>query len=214
MEPKYLAFIHIMKTGGLSVDDYITCRCEEGPLQCNILRNDGSKKFLNFSDCAGENIFTSHGGLVRTLEYKKRFTILRDPILRVISFYNYISTWYAPYQDYSLERVYLNWDEDLNKRSKKPCNHCKQQLTNFMVRQFSGRFDRLELTSEDLEIAKQNLEKVDYIAFFPEMPIDWIDENVFGNEKTKCKMKHKNKTKLLYRSTPHEYSCWLELSWV
>ena len=39
-----LVYLHIMKTGGLSVDALLRCRCASSETPCAILREDGSAK--------------------------------------------------------------------------------------------------------------------------------------------------------------------------
>lgn len=149
-----LKFAHVMKSGGLSVDAYLGCRCaSEG---CSISRHEGGDGVIGESECGGPSVCTSHQPPFRMWEECAKdanfssgriFTVLRDPIERVLSFFNYMKyprpedhyPGYPPYKTRSLKEVLLSWSVvDLNINQPRTvaeggCVMCAQQLSNAMV---------------------------------------------------------------------------------
>lgn len=152
--PGLLKFAHVMKSGGLSVDAYLGCRCErEG---CSISHHEGGDGIRGATDCGGPSVCTSHLPPYRMWEecaeqanftQARVFTVLRDPVERVVSFYNYMKyarpedrfPGYEPYKKRSLKEVLLSWGvEDLNlgqpnTNEEGGCVICSRQLSNAMV---------------------------------------------------------------------------------
>eukprot|EP00448_Togula_jolla_P029490 CAMPEP_0170620762 /NCGR_PEP_ID=MMETSP0224-20130122/28231_1 /TAXON_ID=285029 /ORGANISM="Togula jolla, Strain CCCM 725" /LENGTH=333 /DNA_ID=CAMNT_0010946957 /DNA_START=39 /DNA_END=1040 /DNA_ORIENTATION=+ len=137
-------FVHVMKTGGLSVDAFLRDACTENPVaQCSLRRHDGARGLQGNTNCHKPSICTSHESMLGALdvcgdEFRDAvyFTVLRDPVSRVWSFYNYISRWYKPYQTMTLIEVYdaIRAGKDLNEglRNDEMCHHCEMQLKNAM----------------------------------------------------------------------------------
>merc|ERR1719238_1585943 len=76
------------------------------------------------------NRFPCHG-----FENAKVFSILRDPVDRVWSFYNYLRPMYKPYQQYTLDWILENDHVDLetNLTEGEKCMFCAKQLKNAMT---------------------------------------------------------------------------------
>jgi len=162
-----LVFVHVMKTGGLSIDSFLQRSCELHPeAACSIQRHDGWIGVEGRVKCDSPSICASHKPMETDVEMcgssfnnASYFTVLREPVSRVWSFYNYISRWYKPYQQLTLKEVYEAADNgtDLNAGLPKEeqCFHCVGQLSDAMVSlSFAGDED---LT---LDAAKAHLDKL------------------------------------------------------
>jgi len=153
LPPGQLKYAHVMKSGGLSVDAYLGCRCErEG---CSISHHEGGDALRGDLTCEEPTICTSHKApfqmweecTVGNFSQARIFTVLREPVARVVSFYNYMrdprpaDKWpgYKPYRKNSLMYVLQAWGKkDLNADQSKVleeggCVMCAAQLANAMV---------------------------------------------------------------------------------
>eukprot|EP00927_Polykrikos_kofoidii_P014760 TRINITY_DN16510_c0_g1_i1.p1 TRINITY_DN16510_c0_g1~~TRINITY_DN16510_c0_g1_i1.p1 ORF type:complete len:320 (+),score=42.57 TRINITY_DN16510_c0_g1_i1:47-1006(+) len=139
-----LIFAHVMKTGGIAVDDFFRCRADaEG---FSVYRDDGPpevRKPFGNTECE-TSVCTTHAPLVDAVNScgkhfagARAFTVMRDPVERVWSFYNYVKgNGYKPYQNRSLEHVLKHyWNEDLNKGlpPSERCTFCHHSLFNVMT---------------------------------------------------------------------------------
>merc|ERR1719329_1526025 len=118
-QPGGLVFHHVMKTGGIAVDEFMACHClHEG---CSVKFHELPIQHpLGYEKCK-PSVCSFHGNMRKTHAFcgkefatSKRFTVLRNPVDRVWSFYNYISRWFEPFQQRSLESVLASYGEDLN----------------------------------------------------------------------------------------------------
>lgn len=151
LAPGQLKFAHVMKTGGLSVDAYLWCRCEsEG---CSVSHHEGGDGVGGDESCDKPSVCSSHAPPSRMYEQcgdfsnARVFTVLRDPVERVVSFYNYMRSarpednypGYRPYKDNSLTDVLRSWGKiDLDFGQPRVnemggCVICAAQLYNAMV---------------------------------------------------------------------------------
>eukprot|EP00927_Polykrikos_kofoidii_P019736 TRINITY_DN1924_c0_g1_i1.p1 TRINITY_DN1924_c0_g1~~TRINITY_DN1924_c0_g1_i1.p1 ORF type:complete len:331 (+),score=45.99 TRINITY_DN1924_c0_g1_i1:105-1097(+) len=151
LAPGKLKFVHVMKTGGLSVDGYLWCRCEhEG---CSTSHHEGGDSIGGDTSCSTPTVCTSHLPSYRMFEQcgdftaARVFTVLREPVSRVVSFYNYMRfprpqdgfPGYSPYQENNLTAVLRAWgNTDLNLHQPYDphlggCTVCAAQLSNAMV---------------------------------------------------------------------------------
>lgn len=199
LPPGRLIFAHVMKTAGLSVDDYLKCRCVES--HCSIARNEGSRGIDGDSRCPPA-VCSAHypvgemGQICgRQFSNARVFTLLRDPVDRVVSLFHYVRTprpednWvgFVPYMNKSLEQVLVAYGkEDWNNWRRGPgydCSFCAKQLSNGMVlHHFASdralalrstwattngvlRVPRAKDLEEQLEEAKKVLERMDRIFF-------------------------------------------------
>mmetsp|Transcript_46200 Transcript_46200/g.100395 ORF Transcript_46200/g.100395 Transcript_46200/m.100395 type:complete len:333 (+) Transcript_46200:52-1050(+) len=192
LPPGRLVFVHVMKTGGLSIDAVLQQACLADPkAQCSIRRHDGTRGLDGNRQCTQPSMCTSHDPMLNDLEvcggaFKNAtyFTVLRDPISRVWSFYNYISRWYEPYQKMPLGEVYeamvnnVDLNEGLPEDGK--CFHCLTQLQNAMAER---SFQEIEGSSESWKQQLKSLHMIIDIssldrfpelaskaALFPELP--------------------------------------------
>lgn len=185
-----LVFQHVMKTGGLSVDKWFRLTCDEhSDSLCSIYRRDGPEGRIqhpwNHHKTCAPSICTTHpSNVVRPcprFEHAATFTVIRHPVARVWSFYNYMSRWYKPYQQNALKDIFLNYEtQDLNHglTEKERCGHCHNQLSNAMVKNhFAGPHGTLEEAKHMLEgmilvIELHNLGEIPALlaryAIFPE----------------------------------------------
>eukprot|EP00927_Polykrikos_kofoidii_P056523 TRINITY_DN50627_c0_g1_i1.p1 TRINITY_DN50627_c0_g1~~TRINITY_DN50627_c0_g1_i1.p1 ORF type:complete len:333 (-),score=37.05 TRINITY_DN50627_c0_g1_i1:120-1118(-) len=152
--PGLLKFAHVMKSGGLAVDTYLGCRCEQEG--CSVSHHEGVDGMIGDPRCTVPSVCTSHHAPFRMWEECSKyanftrgrvFTVLRDPVERVLSFYNYMKyprpgdrfPGYEPYQTRSLREVLLSWGVvDLNigqpnTNEKGGCVICARQISNAMV---------------------------------------------------------------------------------
>jgi len=148
--PGQVIFHHVMKTGGVSVRDYLECHCRQE--RCGIWRDDGHRDLdPNLDSQCPPAICTTHADYPDVLaedrcgekfSNAKHFTMLRNPVERVWSFYNYVRRYYKPFQERSLESILRNLGkENLNAglKASESCKYCVDQLSNHMVRsQFCG----------------------------------------------------------------------------
>lgn len=142
-----LVFRHVMKTGGLAVRSFLQCVCEHN--DCSVWRDDGSHGVApwvadDVRHCP-PSVCTTHGNgydwssqrrCGPSFANAKQFTVLRDPISRVWSFYNYLQRYYKPFQDNSLVSILRNDSKkDLNfgLPEEERCGHCLEQLRNAMA---------------------------------------------------------------------------------
>lgn len=154
-----------MKTGGISVDDYFKCIAADSETIPALLEDDGSegntglafelheghdgnKNRFGASRCP-ISVCSAHRPVVlrertcgRQFGNAKVVTVLREPVDRLFSFYNYIrsahNVWvpYQPYLRRSFGEVLRAWGkEDLNAglADDKACHFCPKQLSNVMV---------------------------------------------------------------------------------
>lgn len=145
-----LVFHHIMKTGGVSVREYLECHCRQE--KCGIWRDDGHRDLdPNLDATCPPAICTTHadypdvfaeGRCGAAFKEAKHFTMLRSPVERVWSFYNYVKRYYKPFQERTLGSILRRLGrEDLNEglEAAESCKYCTDQLSNHMVRaQFCG----------------------------------------------------------------------------
>eukprot|EP00927_Polykrikos_kofoidii_P019737 TRINITY_DN1924_c0_g1_i2.p1 TRINITY_DN1924_c0_g1~~TRINITY_DN1924_c0_g1_i2.p1 ORF type:complete len:367 (+),score=50.36 TRINITY_DN1924_c0_g1_i2:104-1102(+) len=162
LAPGKLKFVHVMKTGGLSVDGYLWCRCEhEG---CSTSHHEGADFIAGDTFCSTPSVCTSHLPSYRMIEQcgdftsARVFTVLREPVSRVVSFYNYMRSprpedgfpGYSPYKENNLTTILRAWGEtdlDLD-QPKDPhsggCTVCAGQLSNAMVLRHFASPDSME----------------------------------------------------------------------
>jgi len=177
--PGALVFAHIMKAGGMAVDEFLACRCLQGACAIQI-HEVPMHPTLGFEGCE-PSVCSFHGSLSGTpstcggaFTASKRFTVLRNPVDRVWSFYNYFGRWFQPFRKRTLESILESWGEDLNAGipvAKEKCEHCRQQLSNLMVTKtfcatcgsLSHRVPSRQEVAAALEEAKQTLRGMDAI---------------------------------------------------
>jgi len=184
LPPGALIFVHVMKTGGIAVNELLTCRCQlEG---CAVHMSDLHLDAYGYGQCepsvcsmhAQESSASSVCG--SSFADARRFTVLREPVERVWSFFNYLRRWYRPFQERSLTSILENYGEDLNaalNETERQCTFCRQELANAMVvRSFSSAHEdagsrplsRSEL-SLALEEAKRTLRSMDAVFLFADL---------------------------------------------
>ncbi len=127
-EPSAYIYWHVMKTGGLAVDEMLECACKQGPRTCAIWHRDGSNSLKGDRKCAerpGPSVLTTHGtpnsldlhegqldmkmadlpDIVHTHSWANasNITILRHPVARVWSYYAYArQNDFPPFKEQSL----------------------------------------------------------------------------------------------------------------
>eukprot|EP00928_Gymnodinium_smaydae_P097337 TRINITY_DN87_c1_g1_i1.p1 TRINITY_DN87_c1_g1~~TRINITY_DN87_c1_g1_i1.p1 ORF type:complete len:352 (+),score=62.09 TRINITY_DN87_c1_g1_i1:64-1056(+) len=146
-----LVFIHIMKTAGLSVDQFLARSCLEHPSAlCAVRRYDGTRGIEGSPKCASKpSICTIHKGMIYVADahvcgpaFKraKFFTLLREPITRIWSYYNYIaSKGFKTFRERTLKSILANYgNEDLNEglSEKDRCGWCPLELAHSITHQW------------------------------------------------------------------------------
>mmetsp|Transcript_60682 Transcript_60682/g.131496 ORF Transcript_60682/g.131496 Transcript_60682/m.131496 type:complete len:335 (-) Transcript_60682:117-1121(-) len=202
-----LVFVHMMQSGGLSVDDFLQNSCSEhSDAACSVRRPDGARGFDGKKACEGPSICSSHAPLQEDIDvcgpsFKDavHFTVMRNPVARVWSFYNYIRRWYVPWQTLTLKEVYLAMykGQDLNEglEENEMCLHCAEQLSNAMFKHnFAGRNKTMDAAKSSLRsmrviIDMDALDRFKEIAFayrlFEDLP-------ALAGAKTQLEITHEN----------------------
>ncbi len=129
MQPSNFIFWHVMKTGGLALDDMLQCACTAGPLTCAVWHREGTNVIAGDHECElhpGPTVLTTHGtpssldlhdkqrkaritDRHKTLKtaswaHASNITILRHPVKRVWSYYAYGNEKnYKPFKEHPLE---------------------------------------------------------------------------------------------------------------
>eukprot|EP00927_Polykrikos_kofoidii_P055472 TRINITY_DN49720_c0_g1_i1.p1 TRINITY_DN49720_c0_g1~~TRINITY_DN49720_c0_g1_i1.p1 ORF type:complete len:331 (+),score=32.13 TRINITY_DN49720_c0_g1_i1:105-1097(+) len=158
LAPGKLKFVHVMKSGGISVDAYLWCRCEHEV--CSVSHHEGARAIGGVKSCEEPSVCTSHLPAFQQWHHcgpfmnAKTFTVLRDPVSRVLSFYNYMRfarpednyPGYLPYQNNNLTYILKSWgitDVDIGQPKETErggCVVCAAQMSNAMVlRHFATR---------------------------------------------------------------------------
>ena len=130
-----------MRCGGLALDEYMECRAR-GTLAFmkggHNVRTDESHiawgdKYTS-NGCAPA-VLMPHGRLWQEPEWRKapKVFVMRRPVERVWSFYNYAARWFAPFRNNSI-RVYLKNPMHLGRHQM----WCKLELFNAMTYQLSS----------------------------------------------------------------------------
>lgn len=147
LEAHSMTFLHIMKTGGLSVDARIQCGCNNWSPGCLYWSADRKVKMKGEAECKDVAVDSTHyftAALINPAPIT--VTILRDPVSRVWSFYRYLRRWYVPYQNKTLEWNLETIDSkvrlatpgaDDHFADAENCTFCEKELINGMSMRFS-----------------------------------------------------------------------------
>ena len=159
--PHAYSFVHSMKAGGLALDDYILCR-RGANSSIAIERHEGPHfegVYPRAASCA-PSILMTHDRLWQAAEWRqaRRVFVLRHPVSRVWSFYNFIARWFVPFRAHPLSEILGGAVRDPNElnnltvartldlectpgncncRCIKRCEHCYFELFNGITRQLS-----------------------------------------------------------------------------
>lgn len=149
-------FMQVYGVPQRAMADYIECLCHYGE-HCRVVRDAGPKferlKGASLKREQGDDATNSCQPKVCTTssdfervawsgrcgsEYRDApvFTMLREPILRVYSFYMHMQRWYLPYRKQTLDEVLQAiGKKDLNDGLPKEemCRFCEAQLSNAMT---------------------------------------------------------------------------------
>lgn len=210
LPPGKLIFQHVMKTGGLSMDKFLSCACSDQPSgACTIrVKNNHWVDVIprSFESECAPSICTTHFPATETAQVcgaefagATWFTTIREPVSRVWSFYNYLRRWYKPYNFLSLKDILQNYSKvDLNHGlpETEQCAHCAQQLSNAMAAHHYGGVARARHTLESMRVIidLRRLEDFPRIAtkyaLFPELHSLSVS--------TKCAIEHTENSQAQY----------------
>eukprot|EP00966_Prymnesium_polylepis_P104777 2427098-Prymnesium_polylepis.1 len=159
-----LIFMHAPKSGGISLDQYMLCRAN-GTVSVRL--DDGQQQVFNAERGCRPTIISTHGRAFGRTWYAPewrsatRVFVLRDPVQRIYSFYNYIARWYAPFRAFPISTFFNESHTDPNSLYEKAseklgdsgeleclsqncgctctkyCRYCWSNLFNGMTQQLS-----------------------------------------------------------------------------
>lgn len=163
-----IGFLHIPKAAGTSFHQAVGSNFQ--PAEVCPLRHDSQYAGVDLSELSDNyKFFSGHINFdtFQKLGVKNLIAIIRDPVSRVISIYNYHHNYepgdgetVMPNVLYAKNNSFSDWIRTENK-------FYLEDLSNGMVRQFSGaRGKNLKLTHSDLEIALENVQKVELVDFY------------------------------------------------
>jgi len=177
--PQRIFFLHIPKTGGMTVQQYLTCcfggkrggrRCKLGEIYLNQPPSERKiERARNSHFICGHYSWASVDRIgVREEDYL--FTFLREPHSRLRSLYRVMTNYPTDHltnavmsrvercRDMSQVDMFTTSDLDL-----------RNMIDNYMVRQLAGRLTDYPFPESEwprlLETAKRNLRRLNYIGF-------------------------------------------------
>lgn len=204
-----LLFLHIMKAGGTSVDSFLACHCKR--VGCSLQLSLGPLHFLHGNkNCERPAMCTTHG------EYRNRkelcgddfenpdrvMTVLREPVSRVFSFYNYEKEqgWQLP----PLEELYKQCDTEKIDEDR-PLYYVCAEMINVMVGKTFANKDRKWSSAWDPELLSQaknvvaNLDATFFLEDFDRFVTAFeqaklVDNTYIHQNDPHCELGHSNPT--------------------
>lgn len=144
-----LYFAHIMKDGGSSVGKYLECICEEA--NCNVFHaeagHDRDHSECDPSVCTGHTpVMSPPAACGSSFEKAAAFTLVRNPIDRVYSFYTYYR--YTRKFEY-FQKSLLEILQDLES--------CQEHATKFLCQEFhNGMMGKYLSNSMTIDMSKED----------------------------------------------------------
>jgi Sulfotransferase family len=163
-------FVHVMKTGGATFRQHIYANFGEGEVYPVPKRDDMDRAWLvdyllglPAERRTAIRAYTGHFPFVVSELLNVElitFTILRDPVTRVISYLKHAKRYHPQHRHASLEEIYADpfWF---------PCmmhNHQAKIFSMTADDRLESYMDVIDVDDRRLEIAKANLEKVDVLG--------------------------------------------------
>ncbi|WP_321342317.1 sulfotransferase family 2 domain-containing protein [Breoghania sp.] len=162
-----IGFLHIPKAAGMSFHDALAANFPQSEI-CP-LRHDGQYKDADFSALSSKyNFFSGHINFdtFQKLEVEKLISIVRDPIDRIVSVYNYHHNYEPRDGETLMPNVLSAKNNSFSDWIRTDSKAVMQDLSNGMVRQLSSIYCRnSDLTRSNLDIALKNIEQIDLFGF-------------------------------------------------
>lgn len=167
--PTQLVFIHLPKTGGMSLHTAITSAL---PPEATLRVGDDSEHtaFLRLGRPAlrDRRFISSHitleEGLVRAQPHARFVTVMRDPVARILSSFNYMATW----ADHPLHATFRDMTFATFVRS------AGANLQSQACRQLTG-MDRAEDAIPVLESCYALVATTERVAMLAPIMAEWLD---------------------------------------
>jgi len=214
MEPGQLLFLHIMKNGGTSVDRFLACKSKRGNAGFTLSLGE-VHLYEGRTDCNDPSVCSTHGRWIERVEKcgakfqspKKMFTVLRNPVDRVFSMYNFqkANEYKKSGGKKSLPELSEMLQDCMTKGSSPNRDFmCQAMINHVTLRTFSRGNMMFNVTynPKTVDQAKDLIEKLDAVFLMDDFPTfveafeksGLLEESDHPARKKSCSLDHANPT--------------------